>query len=163
MFLPAHCPIVPTRTGSGNYLRAYFLRGWRGMVLDCPSGMLGGVFGVPGTRGRPFVRMSLKWGRLVCQRPRGRLVGAVCSIWSKPNQTCDVKLGWHSAKTITVSLLPIPVIGSMARGTQRLNCSMRGSMELITLLTRHSPLYSLPCKPVTLPCNPPFSLELSPL
>ena len=29
---------------------------------------------------------------------------------------------------IVFSLSPIPVIGSIARGTQRLNCSMRGSM-----------------------------------
>ena len=33
---------------------------------------------------------------------------------------------WRSAES---SLLPIPVIGSIARGDQRLNCSMRGSME----------------------------------
>ena len=30
---------------------------------------------------------------------------------------------------VATSLLRIPVIGSMARGDQRLNCSMRGCME----------------------------------
>ena len=33
------------------------------------------------------------------------------------------------APPLETSLLPIPAIGSIARGTQRLNCSMRGSME----------------------------------
>ena len=34
-----------------------------------------------------------------------------------------------SRSAVIISLLAIPVIGSIARGTQRLNCSMRGSME----------------------------------
>ena len=33
---------------------------------------------------------------------------------------------------LTVSLLRIPVIGAIARGDQRLSCSMRGSIELRT-------------------------------
>ena len=38
---------------------------------------------------------------------------------------------YHISKawSVPLSRLPIPVIGSVARGTQRLNCSMRGSME----------------------------------
>ena len=32
-------------------------------------------------------------------------------------------------ESVAVSLLPIPVIGFIARGDQRLSCSMRGSIE----------------------------------
>ena len=37
------------------------------------------------------------------------------------------------ARAVGISLSPIPVIGSVARGDQRLNCSMRGSMECCVL------------------------------
>ena len=43
-----------------------------------------------------------------------------------PATSCTSMLRTRAAVS---SLLPIPVIGSIARGTQRLNCSMRGSME----------------------------------
>ena len=63
------------------------------------------------------------WARGRCELPRRSAATHTCA-----HGDCEVPRA-RNARAVLTSLAPIPVIGSIARGTQRLSCSMRGSME----------------------------------
>ena len=79
----------------------------------------------PAIRQRMGTRTSENEDVRALLHPHSRAIRSQIYLWV-PIVSVGGLILFHSL--VAIRLLPIPVIGSIARGTQRLNCSMHGSI-----------------------------------